>query len=365
MNNKVSKIQVGMLLSLIVCGYFLGMSDIILIRKSLSEVLISMLIGSLIGIIPLLMYLKINDTYPNMNIYEKCNKLYGKKIGFLINTFIILSYFFIFAVASRTIIIFATSKYLENTPYLIVGIFIVICCFFATFYGLETLLRLAQISFIITVIIAIMVETTVIGYIDVNNILPIFVGNNVLSNIIYGSLYYAATSSFLSILLLSIKKNEIRNNKNYNKIIILFYLYGVLSLTLVMFFIVSCFGYKMSTLFRYPEYMVLKKIGFSSSELHLENLLAFRWTFYSLALTCTSLYGIIVGINNYGKSKKKNKIIVIIIAFLNMYIGKIGLGNIPNALIILKNNYITCMAIPMFLLLSLIFLKCLFVKRKS
>ena len=80
MNNKVSNIGMGMLLSLIMCGFFLGMSDIILLRKSSSEVLLSMIIGSIIGIIPILMYLKINDTYPSLNIYEKVIKLFGKKI---------------------------------------------------------------------------------------------------------------------------------------------------------------------------------------------------------------------------------------------------------------------------------------------
>ena len=365
MNNKVSSAGMGMLLSLVMCGYFLGMADVMLLRYSYSEVLLSMFLGSVIGLIPIMMYIKINDCYPKLNIYEKTVKLFGKKIGLLINILIIISYSFIFAIAIRTIISFATSKYLENTPYLVVGTFVVICCFFAVFNKLETMIRLAQGAFITTVVIALLIETTVLGYIDINNILPMFVYKNRLINIVQGSLFYAATSSFLSVLLLSIKKDEIRNNKEYNKIVIMYYLYGVLSLTVVMFFITSCFGYEISTIFRYPEYMVLKKIGFSSAELHLENLLAFRWTFYSLALTCTSLYGILTGINKYSKNEKKNKILTAIIAFISMYIGKVFLGSVPDALIIMKKYYITFMAIPMFILLSIIFIRCLFTKKES
>lgn len=365
MNNKVSKVQIGMLLALIMAGYYLGMSDIILLRKSMSEVLISMILGSFIGLIPMFMYIKINDTYPNLNIYEKCTKMFGKKIGLLINILMIISYSFIFAIATRNIVSFTTSKYLENTPYIVVGLLVVISCFIATFNGLETILRLAQISFIITVIIAIAIEGTVAGYIDINNILPIFASKNPVQNIIYGSLYFAATSSFLSVLLLSIKKSEIKDNKNYNKVALLFYMYSVLALTLVMFFVISCFGYKMSSLFRYPEYMILKKIGFSSSELHLENLLAFRWIFYSLALTCTSLYGILTGISKYSNNQKRNKILAGIIAFISMIAGKEVLGTVPSALLIMKNYYIPFMAIPMFLLLSIIFIRCLFIKKES
>lgn len=365
MNNKVSKVQMGMLLALIMCGYYLGMSDIILLRKSSSEVLISMVVGSILGLIPMLMYLKINSSFPNLNIYEKCNKLFGKAFGTIINILIIFSYSLIFAIATRTIISFTTSKYLENTPYIVVGFLVVISCFIATFNKLETILRLAQISFIITILMALLIESTIAGYIDINNVLPLLTSKHPIPNIIYGSLYYAATSSFLSVLLLSIKKSEIKDNKNYNKTAILFYIFSVLSLTVVMFFVIACFGYKMSSLFRYPEYMVLKKIGFSSSELHLENLLAFRWIFYSLSLTCMSIYGILTGVNKYCENNKKAKIYVIMITFISMFASKNVLGTVPQALLIMKNYYIPFMAIPMFILLSIIFIKCLFVKKVS
>ena len=81
MNKRVSNIQMGMLLSLTICGYFLDMSDIILLRTSKSEVLVAMLLGTIIGLVPLSMYLKINNTYQNLNIYEKVIKLFGKKLG--------------------------------------------------------------------------------------------------------------------------------------------------------------------------------------------------------------------------------------------------------------------------------------------
>ena len=60
MNNKVSNIQIGMLLALICCSFYLGISDIILLRASENEVLIAMITGSILGLIPVLMYLKIN-----------------------------------------------------------------------------------------------------------------------------------------------------------------------------------------------------------------------------------------------------------------------------------------------------------------
>ena len=75
MNNKVSSLQIGMLLALICCSLYLGIGDIILLRKSENEVLIAMFIGSILGLIPVLMYLKINSFLPKLNIYEKNIKL--------------------------------------------------------------------------------------------------------------------------------------------------------------------------------------------------------------------------------------------------------------------------------------------------
>lgn len=364
MNKKVSNIQMGMLLTLTICGYFLGMSDIILLRTSKSEVIISMILGTIIGLIPLFMYLKINSTHPSLNIYEKSIKLFGKKIGGLINILMLISYTSIFCIAIRTIISFTITKYLESTPYLIVGLLVVICCLVAVFKGLEAILRLARISFIITIIFALIIEISIIGYVNLDNLFPIFISKDYISNIIYGSLYFAATSSFLSVLLLSIKKDSVKNNKNYNKTAILFYIIGCLGLTLVMFFIVACYSYKMSSLFRYPEYTVLKKIGFSSSELHLENLLAFRWVFYSLALACMSLFGIETGIKIYSKNIKLNKILLIVIGIISIEISKYLLGTVPKAILIMKKYYIPFAAIPMFTLLTIIFIRCLFVKNK-
>ena len=362
MNKKVSNIEMGMLLSLIICGYFLGMSDMILLRNAKSEVIVSMLIGTIIGLIPVMMYLKINNTYTNLNIYEKSLKLYGKKLGTFINFLMFISYISIFCIALRTIISFTVIKYLESTPYIVVGLLVGISCLIAVFKGLEPMLRLARISFIITVFFTIIIETSILGYVDINNLLPVLASKSYISNIIYGSLYFAATSSFLSVLLLSIKKDEVKNNKNFNKTIIIFYILGCLSLTLVMFFIVSCYGYKMSSLFRYPEYVALKKIGFSSSELHLENLLAFRWVFYSLALSCMSLYGIETGIKVYSNKINLNKILLISIAILSIIISRYALGTVPKAIMIMKKYYIPFAAVPMFTLLSFIYLRCLFVK---
>lgn len=364
MNDRVSRFQIGMFLSLICCSLFLGISDIILLRKSGNEVLISMLLGVILGLIPVLMYLKINSSLPSLNIYEKNVKLFGKVLGNVLNALIILIYMVMLTMAIRAIVIFVTSKYLRDTPFSLVGLLVITTCLIICFKGLETLARTAQIAFFSSIIFMIVIEVFLAKYIEIGNILPIISNTNFFS-ILDGALYFAASCALLTMLLLTISKSKIKKKEKYNRTIILFYLFSALSLTFVMFFIVSCFGYEMATLFRYPEYILLKKIGISSSELHLENLLAFRWVFYMIALANISTFGIINGVKNFSQNMKLNKVIVILISIICIFAGKHLFGNIPHSIITVKKFYMPFIALPMFIILLILFIRCLFIPKEK
>lgn len=362
MNNKVSRIQIGMFLALICCSLYLGISDIILLRKSGNEVLISMLLGTFLGLIPVLMYFKINSSFPDLNIYEKNVKIFGKTFGNILNFLILLIYIVMLTISIRSIVIFITSKYLQTTSYSLVGALVIITTVIICFKGLEVIARVSQLSFLASIFFMFVIEIFLIKYVDIGNVLPLMASNNYLSNIISGAMYHVSTCSILTTLLLTISKSSIKEPEKYNKTIIIFYLIGSLSLCLVMFFVISCFGYKVATLFRYPEYILLKKIGLSGSGLHLENLLAFRWIFYILSLTNIALYGIICGVKSFSKKTKLNKILTIIIAIICMYLGKFAFGNIPHSIIMIKKYYIPFIALPMFIILTIIFIRCLLIK---
>lgn len=364
MNNKVSNIQIGMFLFLILSGIYLSVSDVILLRKSGNEVLISMLVGTLIGLIPVLMYLKINSCLPKLNIFEKNKQLFGKIFGNIINILLILMYMVFLAMSLRAVVIFVTSKYLQNTNYFLVGALVLITSLIICYKGLSTIARVSQMSFIAVIILVVIIELFLIKYVEIGNILPIFTGYNFIKDILDGAIYHASTCSMLTMLLLTIKKDKINKPEKYNRTIIIFYLIGSLSLTLVMFFVVSCFGYEMATLFRYPEYILLKKIGLANSELHLENLLAFRWIFYMVALSNISLYGIINGIKSFNLKTKLTNVIIIILATLSLIGGKTA-GPIPHSVNVVKNYFVPRIALPMFLVLLVIFIRCLFIKKES
>lgn len=364
MNNKVSHIQIGMFFFLIASSIYLGVSDIILLRKAENEVLISMLVGTILGLIPVLMYLKVNSSLPKLNIYEKNKKLFGKIPGSIINVLLIVMYMVFLSMSTRAVVIFVTSKYLQNTSYFLVGALVIITSLIICYKGIETIARVSQMSFFAAIILVVIIELFLIKYIEIGNIFPIFTGDNYIKNILDGAIYHASSCSLFSMLLLSINKDKIKETKKYNKTIIIFYLLASLALTLVMFFVVSCFGYDMATLFRYPEYILLKKVGLANSELHLENLLAFRWIFYMIALSNISLYGIMEGVKSFSKKTKLSNVIIVIIAILCVIGGKTA-GPIPHSINVIKYNFIPYIALPMFIILLVIFIRCLFIKKES
>ena len=132
-----------------------------------------------------------------------------------------------------------------------------------------------------------------------------------------------------------------------------------------MFFIISCFGYDLASIFEYPEYVILKKIIISNSEFHIENILSFRWIFYIISLANISIYGIKKYLEETSLSNKKQIIVIILISILALFLSKNIFLNNPNSILVFKKYYLFIVAIPIFIILTVTFIKTLFVKKES
>ena len=363
MKNKVSSVQTGMLFALVLSSMYLGLGDIILLDISKNDAILSMIIGLIIGLIPLFMYLKINDCYPNLNIFKKNKKLFGKKIGKLLNFLFITLCFFMMIISFRSLITFINSKYLNDTPYYAIGLLVLITAVILSVGKLQKLLRVSQIMFVIVLILIIFIEIFLFRYVEIDNLLPVF--KTSINNVLYGAVYYASLTSITSFFFLSIYKNKASNEKKFSKSMIIFYLIATISLTIVMFFIISCFGYDLASIFEYPEYVILKKIIISNSEFHIENILSFRWIFYIISLANISIYGIKKYLEETSLSNKKQIIVIILISILALFLSKNIFLNNPNSILVFKKYYLFIVAIPIFIILTVTFIKTLFVKKES
>ena len=352
MNNKISSIQIGMLVALTCSSLYLGLSDLILINMSRNNVIISMVTGSIIGFLIILMYFKINNYEPNLNIYQKTKKLFGKYVGTIINIILILIACFFLFIALRSMITFITSKYLRSTSYFMIGSLIIITIFIISYNGIEQIARLFQILFVLIIILIIYIEVSLVKYVEIDNIIPII--NNDYLSLLRGTIFFAGISAGPIVLFLSVPKNNIINNKKYNKLITFFYFLATTSMIIVMIFITGCLGYNIASTIRYPEFYLLKKIILHNSDLHVENILAFRWLIYAIALSSTSLFSIKEGIKEFNIKQKKERITTLIICIMCLILSKIIFPNVPDSITNFNNVYLLFLVSPIIIIMILI-----------
>ena len=358
--DKIKSRQVALMYSLIFCSLYLGTIDIVILNESKQNVFISMILGNIIGIIPILLYLKINDYNTNLNIYQKNKYLFKKKLGNILNIIIILINFLLLSVVVRKTIVFLTSKYLYNTSFLFVGLLLSFVNIVICLKSIGTIIILNEIVFFIILVLTFIIQFSLLKFVDLNNIFPLFIKTSFFKSTIKPSIYYASCSSLLIFTLLTINKDKIKDKKNYNKSIIISYIVSSILLLIVMFFVISCLGYKMAYIFRYPEYILLKKISINNSELHLENILGIRWLLYKFSLCNICLYNILKGIKNIFKitSSKIIIIISIIISMFSILIAYYFFGNTVTKVIINSEKYyLFFITIPIMLILIIVLVK--------
>ena len=87
---KITNFELGSIVYFLSRAYFIGISLNSLIVISKQDSWFSILLATLIGIIPLLMFLYIFSYEPDLNLNQKIIKLFGKVFGNIINILLLL-----------------------------------------------------------------------------------------------------------------------------------------------------------------------------------------------------------------------------------------------------------------------------------
>lgn len=258
--------------------YFgVGISYILAHGKNFT--IINFLIGFVLGFGLLLLMLK-----EDWNNFFK--SLLGKIIILSLAFFLVNNCLVAFAVLG-------SNFYLINTPPLLIIVPLFILILYGVKKGLATTLRLSDILIFISIIIGILAILSIQKNIDFNNYLPLEMLDKCDSlKCILSSAFYSVSPIILELTFL--KKDEV--NK---KAIILGYLIGSLTIFIMILCILGIFGGNFALLFRYPEYILLKKVNLFNQFEHLETFLSILW-FNDLLIT-SLLAGLLI--NKVFKSK--------------------------------------------------------------
>lgn len=364
-NDKINGFQFGTISFFLITTLFvgIGITNTFVLNKQDSW-LVS-ITSIILSILPLIILLSIINYEPNKNIFEKMTSLFGKIIGNIINFIFIIFVLFILLAVLKSTTAFANTMYLTKTPsIIIISIFITIAIYGA-FKGIETISRLSEILFFMTIIILIIIIISLLPVFHFDELKPILTHG--FTPVFKNSFIYMAYSLTPLILITVIPKNNIINNNKYHWKFFLIILIGFFNLFSVFFFTPGIVSSKLAELYRFPAYYVLRKASIGGVINNMENFLSIHWFFNNFILITMSFYFLFEYLKFIFKFRKDiyYKIIIIIIGISLVYLPKLLFKNTFTLTEIMKKYFSLFVSLPIISILIISNVLILFKKIKK
>ena len=231
--------------------------------------------------------------------------------------FLILTIFFLFNVfiMSQLLFIletFASSFFLIHSPKFFILIPIIFLIYRITVKSWNTIGRISEIFMPLSVVIVISSILFLTTYGQLDNFKPLFTEST--TDFIKSTLYFASFSSAPFLLLLNAPLKESKLVKNY--------ILTTLSIILIGTLIIAVLGPNLIQIYRFPEYMILKKIKIFEFLEKIENIISITWildVFMTLAISANNIRQTL---------PKKANTATFLITLLALYLFVIYLGEI-------------------------------------
>lgn len=132
------------------------------------------LIFSFVFSIPLILIIsKIIIMFPQKNVYEIIDNLFGKKVGIILNLLFILQAFYLCSIVLRNFSEFVEITTLSKTPPLPVMLSLILIIIYLAKSGIKTLSRWGPVCFVIIMISVLFTVMLSVPVIEFNNLKPI------------------------------------------------------------------------------------------------------------------------------------------------------------------------------------------------
>ena len=348
---KINSLEYNTMLWFLIRASFTEITFTALLYKLKQDAWISIIIGSLIGLIPLFIYEKLKAKFPSETILSLNNKIFKK--GKIIN-YLILAGTLINAICTFWILIhFANSIFLYKTSLWIISIAFIIPIIYTASKGLHVIGKISLMLFYVSVFFSILIILGLTGNIDISNVKPILENN--IKSIFNESLFFIGTNILSMFYLNIIPKNKITNYSVKKNLI--FYTLICLNMLNITFTTICVFGIDLSRLYEYPAFQILKRVNILGILDRIESILSIE-SMFSLFIQMTITISCIKEIiTTYHENKKTNKYIIPFICLIIFIISNIifkthesGEGFLRNEYIIV--TYITCLILPLITLIK-------------
>jgi len=345
MITKKQKLSVMYFLSRAV---FLGIGYSILFDKAGKDAWISVILGTLLGLIIVYAISKILKYKKEKTLKELLTEM--KWLGILIK---LLYFLFIIFLLYECIVIMqtmTTSFFLINSPPVFIGLSGAFLVIMTIKENDTTLFKVAETLVVIGVLVVIITMLTLIPYGEIEAFLPVFTASPKM--ILLSAVYYAAISTAPLLLTLDFKDD--------GKDLIKMYLFTSLILLIICLVIILVLGPELISIYRFPEYMVLKRIKFMNFVEKIENIISIIWILDAFMLLATTTQTLKNLLPQKGGKLISSGILIIMTLITGIYFG-------GNYILILETYHLVPIILGIFLLIILIpiFIYILFKQRKK
>ena len=256
-----------------------------IITSSNSSYIFTLLLSSIISLLLILLYIKL--------INKNINK---SKLLLIINLLITSYLFYRFTV-------FVSNEYLTQTPIILISLLLFLPIIVSSFKNIDVIIRCSSIIIIISFILLLLSNLSLINKIDIN----------FLKQISFKPLIVIKDSIIISILSTSPIFNTLLVKEHINidkKHIITSYIITHLLLIITTVIIIGTLGLNISSIYRYPSYIVLKNINILNFIKNVQNLSVVFWTMIFTFTICFNIKCIEASFN------KKYKLIILPLIFI-------------------------------------------------
>lgn len=316
---------------------FLGMGSYIIFSITNIDSYISAILGTFLGIIPLLLFSYIMKHSKNKDIIDLNMSLFGKAFGTIINIILNLVILIMSIVSLYNISQFVDIQYMPETESIYLKILILLPIAYAASKSIATITKISQI-FLFTKFGFVIV--TVIGLlksIDINFIYPIM--QNGIKEPVISALMYVIFLTYPLFLLTIIPQNQVIKEKHQGKKILIMFFVANLLVIIRFFLVTTILGKDIIPMLRYPEYIILKKFRLFSLVERVENILALYFVFSNIMYQIVSFYFIITSIKKikiFRKIKNENTL-PYVLASIILFAATIIFTNTVQAAYIIRN----------------------------
>lgn len=275
--DKINSLQFAAMMAILLIASFIGIGMFSIVKAAGVDTYLSIIIAAIFGIFIIISFFVIFDYEPSLSITLKLTKIFGKFFGNILNFICIIIVLTMGISAMYNLTTFISSQFLKETPLLFIGACFSLVIILVNFKGIETLSRVGLIIFFINFVLFFLAVIGLLPQFQVSNLKPFLefgIGKPMI-----GAVYNILLNLLPIYFLLIIPKEQLVNKEKYRKYIIIFYIISVIIKLIFILLTLGVLGIHLTSIYQYPEYIVLKRIKLFNFIDKIENVITIQWLF--------------------------------------------------------------------------------------